>query len=184
MQMQTTTHSPRDLLSVPGVLTLARLPLAVAFILVARDPHRAVVVLALAAASDVLDGWYARRFRQVSAIGALADAVTDKIFVATVAATLLVQGSLGLLPVFLLGVRDLGEAGLALGLVRRRSAVVRPRMALPFGKATTALQIVTVVAALFRQPVVDVLAFATAAVGALAVAEYWAAERGRRQPAR
>ena len=65
--------TPADLLS--G----ARIPLAVAFPL-APDRWR-MVILATAAATDLLDGVLARRFGS-SALGTLLDPVADKLFMA------------------------------------------------------------------------------------------------------
>ena len=48
-------------LNLPDLLSLVRLPLGVAFVPLAGRPTAALAVLALAAVSDVLDGWLARR---------------------------------------------------------------------------------------------------------------------------
>ena len=72
----------RDLLPVPGLLSLARLPLAAAFPLVVSRPPAACAVPAAAACTDVLDGWWARRFGQVTATGAALDPLTDRTFAA------------------------------------------------------------------------------------------------------
>ena len=179
--MSAETFSARDLLRVPGLLTLARLPLAIAFVVFAYRPRAAFAVLVLAAFSDLLDGWYARKFRQSSATGALADAIVDKLFVGLVAVTLLISGTLGVVPVLLLGVRDIGELALGAALLRARPMeLARPRRARPLSKATTAMQFVTVALALFRLPHVGLAAFATAVLGTLAAAEYWSLERVRR----
>ena len=43
-------------------------------------PKTALAVYVLAAATDLLDGWLARRFKQASAYGAQLDAVVDNVF--------------------------------------------------------------------------------------------------------
>ncbi|MBS2018843.1 MAG: CDP-alcohol phosphatidyltransferase family protein [Deltaproteobacteria bacterium] len=76
------TYSARDLVRVPGLLSLSRLPLAVAFgFTVVSQPPLALTFLALAGLSDVLDGWYARRYGQATRTGAVLDAIVDKVFV-------------------------------------------------------------------------------------------------------
>lgn len=178
--MAVQTFEARDLLRVPGLLTLSRVPLAFAFAfaMTAERPRVAFALLVLAAISDLLDGWYARKFGESSATGALADALVDKVFVAIVAVSLLVSGSLTLAAVLLLGVRDAGEVFLGAAILRSNPAkLTRLRRARPLSKAATALQFATVAAALFSLPVVGVLACATAVVGGLAVAEYWSHER-------
>jgi cardiolipin synthase (CMP-forming) len=175
------TYSARDLFRIPGLLTLVRVPLAIAFVLLVHRPLFAFVVLLLAGASDLLDGWYARRFGQSSATGALADAVVDKVFVGIVAVSLVVSGTLGPAEVLLLGVRDFGEIMLGAFLLETKPAeLARPRKALSLSKATTALQFVTVAVALAGLSTVGMFAFVTAVLGALAVAEYWSVERAPR----
>src|ERR1700690_2376632 len=48
-------------LNLPDLLSLVRVPLGVAFVPLAGRPTAALAVLALAAVSDMLDGWLARR---------------------------------------------------------------------------------------------------------------------------
>ena len=45
--------------------------------------HIAILVFTIAAASDALDGWIARRFHQQSALGAYLDPIADKFLVLT-----------------------------------------------------------------------------------------------------
>ena len=102
-------YRARDLVRIPGLLSLCRLPLAVVFPFCARRPEWALVVLAAAAVSDVLDGWVARRFHEETRTGALLDGVMDKVFVVTVLGTLVAARSITIVHVMLLGTRELGE---------------------------------------------------------------------------
>jgi len=68
------------LLSIPNLITLARLPLAVLFLLADTTAER-VTILGMASASDFIDGWLARRFRRTTRSGALLDPIADKTFV-------------------------------------------------------------------------------------------------------
>jgi CDP-diacylglycerol--glycerol-3-phosphate 3-phosphatidyltransferase len=68
------------LLNIPNVITLARLPLAVLFLLADTTAER-VIILGMASASDFIDGWLARRFRRTTRSGALLDPIADKTFV-------------------------------------------------------------------------------------------------------
>lgn len=167
-------YEARDLLRVPSLLSLARVPLALAFPFALRDARIALTVLALAGLSDVLDGWWARRFHQATAIGAVVDGVTDKIFVATVAFTLAYTHWLTLLELVLLGLRDGGEALLAAVVFARRDARAfhEEQCAGVWGKAATFAQFVAVVLAITRQPMVLPCCAASAVCGAIAVAAY------------
>jgi len=83
-------------LTFPTWLTLARIVMIPVLVLVFYLPYRwtnfaAAGVFILAAVTDWLDGWWARRYQQHSAFGAFLDPVADKMMVA-VALFLIVQG--------------------------------------------------------------------------------------------
>jgi len=83
-------------LTVPTWLTLLRIVLIPVLVGVFYLPYRwtnfaAAAVFILAAVTDWLDGWIARRYHQYSAFGAFLDPVADKLMVA-VALFLIVQG--------------------------------------------------------------------------------------------
>jgi cardiolipin synthase len=176
-------YRARDLVRVPGLLSLSRVPLAAVFPLVLGRPFVALLVLATAGLSDVLDGWYARRFGQVTPTGTALDPVTDKLFVTTVAVSLVVGGYLSVLDVVLLSTREIGELPLVAWLAFDREARTRrtdhPSANVP-GKLATALQFGTATAALLRMPHLDWLIDAAAVVGVLAAASYWAREAKHR----
>lgn len=79
------------LAALPNVLTISRLVLAAAFFLsleLARRPIHdqwwlcsAAALFALAAATDALDGWLARRWNVVSVFGRVMDPVADKVLI-------------------------------------------------------------------------------------------------------
>ena len=172
-------YRARDLLLVPGLLSLARVPLAFVFPLVIRSPFLALAVLLVAGFTDVADGWYARKFAQATPTGAVVDPLTDKIFVGAVVITLVLSGHLAPLDVVLLSIREIGEVPLVLWLafshVRRRARAEQPLANLP-GKTATLLQFVTVGVALFGTRYVDGLLVATALAGAVAAIAYWVRE--------
>ena len=175
-------YRARDLVRVPGLLSLSRVPLAAAFPFVLGRPLVALGVLAAAGLSDVLDGWYARRFGQVTPTGTALDPVTDKLFVTTVAVSLVVGGYFSVLDVVLLSAREIGELPLVVWLAFNHDARSRradhPSANLP-GKLATALQFGTATAALFHMPHLAWLIDGTAAVGVLAATSYWIRERSR-----
>ena len=69
--------------TVPNLLSLARLVLSVVvFVLIEQAAWPAATILfAIAASTDRLDGWYARRFNQISRLGRIFDPLVDKILV-------------------------------------------------------------------------------------------------------
>ncbi|WDS36574.1 CDP-diacylglycerol--glycerol-3-phosphate 3-phosphatidyltransferase [Pseudoxanthomonas sp.] len=83
-------------LTIPTWLTLLRIVLIPVLVVVFYLPFwwtsiASVTVFAVAAFTDWLDGWIARRWHQYSAFGAFLDPVADKLMVA-VALFLIVQG--------------------------------------------------------------------------------------------
>ena len=72
--------------TVPNVISLARLVLAIILFAVIEDvggelPLAALMLFVVAAATDWVDGWYARRFGQVSRLGRIFDPLVDKVIV-------------------------------------------------------------------------------------------------------
>ncbi len=75
-------------MNLPNLLTLFRVALipilvGIWFLPLAYAGELAAAIFALAAATDWLDGWLARRLRQESAFGAFLDPVADKLIVAS-----------------------------------------------------------------------------------------------------
>lgn len=85
----------KRLVNLPNALTLSRivvLPL-LAILIVKDERWLATLVLAFAGFSDILDGWYARHYRQESALGKLMDPVADKILLCVVVVFLVARGN-------------------------------------------------------------------------------------------
>ena len=79
--MEKTTSS--TILNVPNALTTARFVLAVVvFVLIPLGQYlAATVVFALAAGTDWIDGWWARKYDQVTKLGRIFDPFVDKIII-------------------------------------------------------------------------------------------------------
>ncbi len=76
----------RDL-TVPNIMTLLRILMAFLAIAIFFLLHNEVLAAALciiASLLDYFDGWYARRFRQTTRLGAHLDPFADKVLIATV----------------------------------------------------------------------------------------------------
>ncbi len=164
-----------DLVSVPGLLSLVRVPLAALFVWV-HDPSGRIAILAAAGISDLLDGWYARRFGCATATGAALDPVTDKIFVTTVVVTLVVEGAMPWWAVVVLSIRDIAELPLVARFVvsrtARRARAEHPKANLG-GKLATAAQFVVVAAAMLHYENTPALLAVAGAFGVVAAIGYW-----------
>jgi cardiolipin synthase (CMP-forming) len=164
---------PTSYLSVPNLLSLARLPLAAAFLLLPDTGIRIAIIIA-AAASDYLDGWWARTRGPRTRLDALLDPITDKIFVLVALLAFAAEGTLNLLQLLIMLFRDLFVTTGFLGLlVIRRDRAVGLQARYP-GKVVTVLQIAAVliltVAPVLALPVV----LLTAVASIWAVADYGA----------
>jgi cardiolipin synthase len=166
----------RDLVSVPGLLTLARLPLAACFPFAVSRPPAAFAVLSAAACTDMLDGWWARRFGQVTVTGGALDPLADKVFAISVGVSLFAARVLPMEGVLLLGAREIGELLLvvrcALGPPSRRDHAAR-LSANGQGKVVTVLQFAAVCSALAASPFTDGCVAVAAVAGAFSALTYW-----------
>jgi len=151
-----------------NLVSLSRVPLALAFA-VFPDVGVRLTVLAVAAATDLLDGWLARRLGP-SRLGAWMDPVSDKIFMLVAFGVLAVTGALAWIEVAGVLLRDvLAMLGYLASVVARRPLVVPARFG---GKAVTVGQTLTLLAWLLGSPLLRPLAWATAAMALYAIADY------------
>jgi len=163
----------KDLIRLPSLVSLTRVPLGLAFLAVAPErPIVALSLLALAAASDVLDGFLARKRGEVSATGAVVDPLADKWFVALVVITLIASGRLSVVRALLLATRELGEIPLLIWFAFAHEISPEQPMASALGKAATVSQFISVAWLVFGLPSAGVWLALTAILGAGAALSY------------
>jgi phosphatidylglycerophosphate synthase len=158
----------RPLIRPPDVLSILRVPLAALFV-IAQTPWARSAILAAAALSDLLDGFWARRAGG-SRVGTWLDPVCDKIFMG--AAFFAVFQSRLLPPLEIAGalLRDLVAVAAFLGtLVLGRPTALPARAG---GKAVTLCQLFTLAAFVADSDLLRPLAWATAAISVYAIADY------------
>ncbi len=87
---------PDRLLTIPNVLSGIRLALVPVFVTLFLTGHEnvAVIIFAVGAFSDLVDGYIARRTDSVTAFGQLLDPLADRIFIGALAVALLGTGVL------------------------------------------------------------------------------------------
>jgi cardiolipin synthase (CMP-forming) len=163
----------------PNLLSLARLPLGLLFwIVMGAAPERALpalVVLAVAAVTDVFDGIAARRAGvDLAGVGSWLDPLCDKLFVGAVLGALCVERGVPLGLLALIVARELLQ--LPMSLVYRAVPTLRRWLrydfrASPLGKAATISQFLAITALVARVParVPIVLAFT---LGIVALGDY------------
>jgi cardiolipin synthase (CMP-forming) len=137
-------------LTLPNLFTLARLVLApvVVWAILNRRAFAALSIFAVAAATDLIDGYLARHFGGATAAGAFLDPIADKLLLTGIYLALALAGSV---PWWLVGVifgRDLLIlAASAVALLATKLRAFPPSV---WGKASTFCQILTAVAFLGR----------------------------------
>ncbi len=174
-------------LNAPNVLSLLRLVLAplVVWLLFQGRMREALIVLVVAAVSDGVDGFLARRFGWHTELGAALDSIADKLLLI---GTYLALGYLGLLPgwlVALVVMRDL----ILMGAVLLRSLLhgpvrIRPLLA---GKVNTAAQVILAIVVIADEglqlglgglrPLLHMAIAATTVMSAFAYFKEWLAPR-------
>jgi len=160
-----------SLRSIPNIVSLSRVVLAVAFVADHSASARLGIVLA-AAVTDMLDGWLARRAGMVSRFGALVDPFADRVFVLVAVSTFVYEGTLSTAQYFVMISRDLMTA---VGfLVARAVSWLRPVefRARPSGKLVTALQMITFVALLRRPGIVGPMLWAVGIAPVYSIVDY------------
>jgi CDP-diacylglycerol--glycerol-3-phosphate 3-phosphatidyltransferase/cardiolipin synthase len=160
-----------ELTSIPNLLSLSRLALAVAFV-VLPSPTARLALVVVAALTDYLDGWLARRAKLATRWGALIDPISDRIFVFTAVCVYLINGTITTGQYFIIIARDLATA---IGFVVARTiswlrpVPFRARMA---GKIVTTLQLATLIALIIRPDLVATLVMAVGLTSAVAIVDY------------
>jgi CDP-diacylglycerol--glycerol-3-phosphate 3-phosphatidyltransferase len=133
--------------SIPNIISLSRVVLAVAFV-ADRNPDARIYIVLAAAVTDMLDGWLARRAGLSTRFGALLDPFADRVFALVAVAAFVYEGSLSTAQYFVMILRDLMTAVgflVAKSISWLKPVEFRARWS---GKAVTALQMVTFVAVL------------------------------------
>ena len=162
---------PRGLVTLPNTISMSRVVLALAFVLV-PDAWARVVLIAVAGFTDFMDGWLARHRKTESTVGALIDPLADRIFVFVAISTYLVEGQLTTGQYFLFLTRDIATAvGFLVAKIipTLRPAVFRARM---LGKIVTVLQLITLFLIPILPELTDVLIVTIAVISAASIVDY------------
>lgn len=161
----------RALRSLPNLLSGSRIGLAAIFVAADGAAVRLAVIV-VAALTDYLDGFLARRVNATSRWGALVDPVADRFFALAAVATLLFDGLLSVPQYFAFIARDLATA---VGfLVAKAMPALRPVdfKARWTGKAVTALQFATLASALVYRDALPLLVALLLAASLASIADY------------
>ena len=128
-------------MNIPNILSIFRMCLVPVFVLVFFSGHEyalsyAAGIYFLAGATDVLDGFIARRFNLITKLGKILDPLADKLMTITVFICITIRGIIPWWLIVLLFAKDLLMIIGGIKLYREVSGVFAANI---FGKATTVL---------------------------------------------
>jgi cardiolipin synthase (CMP-forming) len=159
------------LLNLPNSISLSRLILALAFVLIDGRWERTILIIA-AGATDFLDGWLARIGNSSSVAGALIDPFADRVFVLSAVSSYLVSGLLSTAQFFIFLSRDIATA---IGFVVARfipgltASAFQARL---LGKTVTILQLITLVTVLHFDSLTVPLVAIIGGLSAISIVDY------------
>jgi CDP-diacylglycerol---glycerol-3-phosphate 3-phosphatidyltransferase len=164
-------------LNLPNALTVLRI-LAVPVLVVAlvdETPNGdtiAAIVFALAALTDGLDGYIARRRSEVTTFGKLMDPLADKLLIVAALVSLVSLNRIAAWVAMVIIARELAVTGLR-ALAADRGVVISASW---LGKLKTLLQVVAIFALILLDPIptwADVLLYVAVAVTVISGADYF-----------
>ena len=159
------------LFTLPNTVSLSRVVLALAFVLVS-EPWDRIALIAVAGFTDFIDGWLARHEKSESTAGALLDPLADRIFVFVAISTYLVEGLLTTSQYFIFLTRDLATAAgfiVAKIIPTLRPAVFRARM---LGKIVTVVQLITLVTIIVMPELTSVMILIIGIISLASIVDY------------
>ena len=158
-----------------SVLRIASIPF-IAWLVADHRMVPALIVLAVSAITDSLDGIIARAFNQVSKIGQILDPIADRLLIIC---SVLALGVAGIIPwwmIIIIAARDAWMMLLVLWLAQYDYGPLPVHFV---GKAGTFMLMVSIVALIFcdiwENPFVGLLHLAALAAGIWGIAMYWLA---------
>ena len=128
-----------QILTIPNILSFFRLsliPVIVWLYVFKESPEWTIIILIISGATDIIDGFIARRFNMVSDFGKAIDPLADKLTQIVVLFCLVTDFNLILLPVIIMVVKEVGSFILRLIVFKKTERVDSAKW---HGKATTVL---------------------------------------------
>ena len=166
--------------TVPNSISLSRLLLAFAFVVI-NGPWQRIVLILAAGATDYLDGWMARRANSSTVAGALIDPFADRVFVLAAVSSYLAEGLISTGQFFIFLSRDIATV---VGFVVARfipGLTASSFRARALGKTVTGLQLLFLLVVLLAPRFIDPLVLIIGGLSAISIVDYTLAlERARR----
>lgn len=162
-------------MNIPNILTVIRFCLIPVFIYVFYNPNIdnnllwGIVVFIIAGATDLLDGYIARKYDLITKWGKLMDPLADKLMLITVLVSLYVKGIIPVPIILIVFVKEFLMIAGAAFLYKNRNIVVEANF---FGKAATVSFYVAVVATVLKLPYYNILLYIAVVLTLIALVQY------------
>ncbi|MBX3343886.1 MAG: CDP-diacylglycerol--glycerol-3-phosphate 3-phosphatidyltransferase [Nitrospira sp.] len=145
-------------INLPNVLTLVRILLIPVFVMLLLDPTpdrslAAAIVFVIAAVTDLLDGYVARKTGQITKLGRLLDPIADKLLVLSALILLVQVDRVTALVAILIIAREVAVTGLR-AIAASEGMIMSAEVT---GKYKMALQVVAIVLLLLEGTVVEMI---------------------------
>lgn len=159
------------ILTLPNILSLSRIPLVILFILAFPDIYLALIIFLIYGLTDVLDGYFARKYKQHKNIGIFIDVLADRISAITVVLFLFFYYELELWKFILLGFKDFILVLFGLPLIFKNGYLNlnKPKF---FGKKATFFQFITIILIIIQNSLQNLFIFITFIFGFIALVGY------------
>jgi CDP-diacylglycerol---glycerol-3-phosphate 3-phosphatidyltransferase len=138
-------------MNLPNLLTLFRIflvPVIVVILLTRLDAILAFVIFVLAALTDLFDGYFARKYQLVTAMGKLLDPIADKLLVSAAFISLVELGKVPSWVVVIIIGREFAVSGLRMIAVEEGTVIAAAKL----GKIKAVLQIIAISVLILDQP--------------------------------
>ncbi len=151
--------------NIPNILSVIRIILVFVFVFVffaLNSPAWALVIFLTAGATDIVDGYLARRFNWITNLGKILDPFADKLMQCTALVCLCIKSYVPLWFVLVFFAKELATLIIGLLVIKRRSVVVVSKW---YGKAAVCLFYIAIfMCVVFRSffaqnPAVSILMF-------------------------
>ncbi len=165
--------------TVSNFLSLLRAPLA--FFFLSSDIYYRIFAIVVAMITDSLDGYYARRFRATSQIGAILDPLMDKFFVLFALSIFIQEEQITPIQVLTFLCRDFSVLLFGIYLAFRGQWHEYQFRSIWCGKITTTLQFFVLISLTFQQPLPNFIFPLFVVLGFFALIELYLIHRDVRQ---
>jgi CDP-diacylglycerol--glycerol-3-phosphate 3-phosphatidyltransferase len=145
-------------INLPNVLTLGRILLIPVFVMLLIDPTpdralSAAIVFVVAAVTDLLDGYVARKTGQITKLGRLLDPIADKLLVLSALILLVQVDRVSALVAILIIAREVAVTGIR-AIAATEGLIMSAEVT---GKYKMALQVIAIVLLVLEGTVVEVI---------------------------